>query len=115
MLGPVCLVLSLFSDRLSGSGRTGSAPPLHRLVPWLILGFLALAAIRSAGLYPAALLAPAADLATVLTIISMAGLGLGVDIRGVAKAGPRVTSTVTLSLLLLGAVALLLIRVLGLE
>ncbi len=115
MLGPVCLVLSLFGDRLSGSGRTGSAPPLHRLVPWFILGFLALAAIRSAGLYPPALLAPAADLATVLTIISMAALGLGVDIRVVAKAGPRVTSTVTLSLLLLGAVALLLIRLLGLE
>jgi uncharacterized integral membrane protein (TIGR00698 family) len=121
-LGPVCLVLSLLSGKLQdGPGtanrpaRKGSTPPLHRLVPWFILGFLALATLRSADLFPDRLLAPSADLATMLTIISMAALGLGVDVRVVAKAGPRVTGVVTLSLVLLGLIALLLIRMLGLH
>lgn len=117
-LGPVCLILSFLCGKLEdapGTARKGATPSLHRLVPWFILGFLALATLRSAGLFPEPLLAPSADLATVLTIVSMAALGLGVDVRVVAKAGPRVTGVVTLSLLLLGVVALLLIRVLGLS
>jgi hypothetical protein len=44
----------------------------------------------------------------------MAALALGGGLRGVAKAGLRVTAVVTLSLLALGAVALALLRVLGL-
>ena len=48
-----------------------------------------------------------------LTIMSMAALGLGVDARLVLKAGGRVTSVVVLSLLVLGAISLVLIRWLG--
>jgi uncharacterized integral membrane protein (TIGR00698 family) len=106
MLGPGVLALSL-------AGRSGARPPLHRLVPWFILGFLGLAALRSAGLLPTAALPPVAEVATLLTILSMAALGLGVDIRVVAKAGPRVTTAVTASLLLLGGIAFGLIRLLG--
>jgi uncharacterized integral membrane protein (TIGR00698 family) len=106
MLGPVVLALSL-------AGRSGARPPLHRLVPWFILGFLGLAALRSAGLLPTAALPPVAEVATLLTILSMAALGLGVDIRVVAKAGPRVTTAVTASLLLQGGIAFGLIRLLG--
>jgi uncharacterized membrane protein YadS len=43
----------------------------------------------------------------------MAALGLGVDIRTVARAGRRVAAAVTLSLLALGAVGLGMIRLLG--
>ncbi len=46
--------------------------------------------------------------------VSMAALGLGVDVRSVAKAGARVTLAVIASLLALGAVSLGLIHVLGL-
>jgi uncharacterized membrane protein YadS len=49
-----------------------------------------------------------------LTVISMAALGLGTDMRVVAKAGGRVTAAVTLSLAVLGALSLGLIRWLGL-
>jgi len=69
--------------------------------------------VRSLGLLPAALLPYLAWLTTMLTTISMAGLGLGVDVRVVAGAGARVTAAVTLSLLLLGAISLGLIRLLG--
>jgi len=124
-LGPVVLVLSLITSRLreeadelpphvtAGGRPLPGRPPLHRLVPWFILGFLALGALRSLGVLPHAALAPAADAAGWLTIVSMAALGLGVDVRTVATAGPRVTAAVTLSLLLLGGIGLALIWGLG--
>jgi uncharacterized integral membrane protein (TIGR00698 family) len=126
MLGPVCLVLSLITRRLRQA--PGEAPPhvtagerpaagrlaLHRLVPWFILGFLALVAARSVGAIPHAALAPMARIAGLLTVISMAALGLGTDLRVVARAGGRVTAAVTLSLLGLGLISLALIRVVGL-
>ena len=91
----------------------GSACRVNQLVPWFILGFLALAGLRSAGVLPTAALPVLGQVSTALTIVSMAALGLGVDVRTVAKAGPAVTATVTLSLLMLLAVSLGLIRLLG--
>ena len=110
MLGPVVLALSLAAPRLRGDGQAGRRPPLHRLVPWFIIGFLLLAAMRSLGIVPGAVLPPAALLANLLTVIAMAALGLGVDVRVVALAGARVTAAVTASLLLLLAISLMLIR-----
>ena len=125
MLGPVVLALSLGIGRLrTGTGVTVPPPKagerpasgrmgLQRLVPWFILAFLALAGLRSAGLVPEAALHPMAATANALTIVSMAALGLGVDVRSVAKAGPRVTLAVVASLAALTAVSLGLIRLLG--
>ncbi len=69
--------------------------------------------LRSAGWIPHAALAPANEAATLLTVVSMAALGLGVDIRTVAHAGGRVTAAVVLSLLVLGGISFALIRALG--
>jgi uncharacterized integral membrane protein (TIGR00698 family) len=125
MLGPVVLVLSLLTrpwrdepDEPLPHVTAGDRPargrlPLHRLVPWYIVGFLALIALRSADVIPHATLPPIAVATNLLTVISMAALGLGTDLRVVAQAGLRVTATVTLSLLVLGAISLGLIRVLG--
>lgn len=125
MLGPVILVLSLLLRRLreetggpvpqERAGHRPASRPLavHRLVPWFIVGFVVMAAFRSAGLIPAALLTPLASVANLLTIISMAALGLSVDLRSVAKAGLRVTATVVLSLLVLAAISLGLIHLLA--
>jgi uncharacterized integral membrane protein (TIGR00698 family) len=128
MLGPVVLGLSLLTRRLANkaaarvtsddrSAVLRSTPgklPLHKLVPWFIIGFLVLAGLRSAGLIPNALLAPASGLANLLTVISMAALGLGTDLRVVARAGGQATAAVTASLLVLGAISLGLIHLLGL-
>jgi uncharacterized integral membrane protein (TIGR00698 family) len=116
MLGPVVLSLSLAARRGGAAGRSKSArlPSATQLLPWFILGFLALVALRSAKLVPAALLAPLATASTWLTIVSMAALGLGVDLRAIAKAGPRVTAVVSLSLVVLGLVSWTLIHVLHL-
>ena len=123
MLGPVVLGLSLISRHLPPEPRPGanasetgitkrSGPALHELVPWFILGFLIVAAFRSFGLIPQALLVPLATTASLLTTVSMAALGLGVDIRVVASAGVRVTAAVTASLVILGLISLGLIRLL---
>ena len=113
MLGPVVLVLSLAGQRLFGSRGSAQRPPLHRLVPWFIIGFLLLATVRSSGVVPDSVLPPVALAANVLTVLAMAALGLGVDVRTVARAGARVTGTVTLSLLLLGVLGWLLIEAAG--
>jgi uncharacterized integral membrane protein (TIGR00698 family) len=109
MLGPVVLSLSLLLR------RSGSKPKFYELVPWFIIGFLTVLAIRSAGLIPVSLLPAIKSTAAWLTTISMAGLGLGVDIRVVARAGMQVTSAVTVSLLVLAAIAYGLIRLLGIS
>jgi len=118
MLGPVVLVLSLLETRLreepdeaepavtAGDRPAPGRTPIHHLVPWFIIGFLILATLRSSGLIPTIVLGPIAQAANLLTIISMAALGLGVDIRVVAQAGGRVTAAVTISILLLAAISL---------
>ncbi|MDB5736939.1 MAG: putative sulfate exporter family transporter [Sphingomonas bacterium] len=113
MLGPVVMTLSLIVGRQKG-GEARGAMPIGRMLPWFILGFLALAALRSIGVVPTVLVAPAGKIAGWLTIVSMAALGLGVDMRSVTAAGPRVMATVMLSLLLLGAIALIVLRIAGL-
>ena len=104
MLGPVVLGLSLFVARRHGR-QVGNAEAVSispfRLVPWFIIGFLLLAALRSAQLVPDAAIVPVTKITGFLTVISMAALGLGVDIRVLSTVGGRVTAAVTLSLLVL--------------
>lgn len=110
MLAPVVLVLALLARRLSPQLRTAVVPQLHRLVPWFIAPFLLLATLRTLNLIPAVLLHPVILVTRGFTTISMAALGLGVDVRVIAKTGLTVSVAVTLSLLLLGGITLMLIR-----
>jgi uncharacterized integral membrane protein (TIGR00698 family) len=109
-LGPVVTGLSLLQRRRAVAAHPGTA---GHLLPGFILAFLALAAARSLALLPDALIPLARGTGNFLTVVAMAGLGLGVDLRHVAAAGPRVTLAVTLSLLILGGIALLVLRLTG--
>ena len=105
MLGPVVLAVSLLTAEKAAGGR----PKLSQLVPWFIVGFLAVATLRATAILPPASIDPIKAAAALLTTVSMAGLGLGVDIRVVGRAGAAVTAAVTLSLLVLCAISLALI------
>lgn len=110
-LGPIVLGASL-AFRAPG-GDAAARLPLRKIVPWFIIGFLALAALRSVGLFPEPLVAPFAKLSGLLTVAAMAALGLGVDLHVLARVGARATAAVTLSLLALIALSLAAIRFAG--
>ena len=117
MLGPVVLGLSLLARDLRtdpARARVNRGPSnWHELVPWVSTGFLILLMVRSLGLIPPVALPPITHVAAILTTISMAALGLGVDVRVVAKSGVRVTASVTASLIVLGLISYALIRIAG--
>jgi uncharacterized membrane protein YadS len=117
MLGPVVLGLSLLARDLRADPRLDRAnrrrPNLRELVPWFITGFLMVLIVRSFGLVPQSILPTITHVAAILTTISMAALGLGVDVRVVAKSGVRVTLAVTASLIILGLISYGLIRLVG--
>ena len=82
-------------------------------MPWFISGFLLLLVVRSVGLIPPLFVPPITEIAATLTTLAMAALGLGVDVGVVARAGVRVTTAVTASLIVLGVISYGLIRVAG--
>lgn len=118
MLGPIVTGLSLLMARRRAAPVTANTDGRRRLptglVPTFILAFLALATVHSLGLLPDVVVRPAHVGSGLLTVLAMAGLGLGVDLRSVSAAGPRVVIVVTASLLLLGSTAYLLLRMTGL-
>jgi len=119
MLGPVVLGISLFARNLragaAGDRSGGRAPKLQELIPWFIIGFLVVLTTRSFGLIPGVLLPWLTHAAATLTTVAMAALGLGVDVRVVARAGARVTAAVTASLIVLGVMSYGLIRLAGIS
>ena len=115
MLGPVVLFFSVVSRRRARARGDAQRLAIGKLVPWFIVGFIVLAVLRSTGIIPVAVAAPVRELSRLLTIVAMAALGLGVDVRAVARAGSRVSLTVVMSLaamllMSIGMIALLGIR-----
>lgn len=108
MLGPIVTFFAVRERRASSSGLT-----LRTLVPWFVLGFIALAALRSSGAISDGAADAAKTAAGWLTIGAMAALGLMVDVRSVRAVGPRVVIAAALSLVVLVLLALGLIALLG--
>lgn len=111
-LGPIVTGLSLARRR-----RTTASPDRiggRHLLPGFILAFLGLATARSLSLLPEAAIPLARQVGGLFTVMAMAGLGLGVDLRHVAAAGPKTVLTVALSLLILGVLAIGTLRFAGL-
>ncbi|OCC22719.1 hypothetical protein MB02_14970 [Croceicoccus estronivorus] len=115
MLGPVVAGLSLFmARRTARTGPASKGGTLLNLLPPFILAFLGLAGLRSIGVLPHTVAISAHHASEILTVLAMAGLGLGVDLRDITAAGPRVVVAVAVSLLLLAVTALLMLKISGL-
>ncbi|AGF75361.1 YeiH family protein [Bartonella vinsonii] len=110
MLGPMICTLSIIYHR---SAQTRFR--LHTLIPWFIIGFIFMMLVRSSGLIPTTALNPIKTNAQLFTVISMAALGLGVDIRSLKKAGWRVILASICSILILAACSLIMIKLIDLN
>jgi uncharacterized integral membrane protein (TIGR00698 family) len=107
MLGPVVACIALSARGLRGGRSSYSGTNrFFETVPWFIIGFFLLAGLRSLALMPDAVVLPLQRAASILTIMSMAALGLGVDLRVIGTVGGKVTTAVTLSLLFILALSL---------
>ena len=116
MLGPLLVLLSVgksYGQEVDAISGRGARVNWTSVVPWFIIGFLLLSLARSTGMIPTSWLDPINSVSTSLTIVSMAALGLGVDVRTVARAGSRVIVTVTGSLVLIAAIAIGMIHAFG--
>jgi uncharacterized integral membrane protein (TIGR00698 family) len=108
LLGPMILVLRLFHG---GASAARAARPLAQrartVLPWFIVGFLLLAALRTAEVISPEAGGHAQTVSKTLFIIAMAGLGLGVDLRAVRAVGGAVAATVlaTMAFMLLVSIA----------
>ncbi|GIL38420.1 YeiH family protein [Roseiterribacter gracilis] len=110
MLGPVIIALSFIARRRAArDALQQTLPRISQVVPWFIVGFLALFVLRWIEVLPRPTAEALAELGTALTVLSMAALGLGVDARSVVQSGTRVSITVVLSLLMLGVSSLALV------
>ena len=118
MLGPVVLVCSLVMRRRK-RGVASTADDAHgqspAIVPWFVVGFVVLAALRSFGVVPDGVSSLAKTIASWLTIAAMAALGLSVDVRSVQRVGARVTLAVAGSLGALVVLAVAAIRLLSIR
>ncbi|HVT38347.1 MAG TPA: putative sulfate exporter family transporter, partial [Gemmatimonadaceae bacterium] len=120
MLGPVVVTLAYLRRRAHHRGIRAAhddnpsppLPPLGLLVPWFIVGFVALAAARATGMFGDGAVDALRNAAKVLTVLAMVALGLGVDARTLWRGGMAVTTAVTLSLAVLVAISIALIGLL---
>ncbi len=122
MLGPVVLgiagivagrkrrLLRRAPPQQEGQGAPRISTPITTLVPWFLVGFVGLASCRSSDVLPGVLIGPIASAAHLLTVVSMAGLGLTVDLRTLAQCGNRIALTVAGSLAGIFLISLMIVR-----
>lgn len=108
MLGPVIFTLALIGGRARETKL-----PIAQVVPWFIIGFIAMMAARSFGLIPDVIHGGMETTSSFLTILAMAGLGLSVDVRHVLHVGGRVIIAALLSLMFLCALSAGVLALLG--
>ena len=85
---------------LRGEGGISRLAAIRRAIPWFVLGFLGLAAVRTAGLIPPSLLSLMSAGASFGIVMVLASVGLNVDLRSIARIGYKALAVG----LLLGAV-----------
>lgn len=80
MIIPICMGLAAVSRSRAG---------ITRLVPWFLVGFVAMAALRTAEVLPSVTLAPLQHAAVVLITVALAAIGLSTDVAALRRAGTR--------------------------
>lgn len=107
MLGPLLFIVGL------ARGFGGRPLSLAHVLPWFILGFAIMAALRSADLLAPTALIHLTSTSGLLTTVAMAGLGLSVDVRSLRQAGGRVVMAALASLFALCGFSMAMITLVG--
>jgi uncharacterized integral membrane protein (TIGR00698 family) len=93
MIIPVSLGLAALTARRAAPATpaavTSPAPRVIRLVPWFLAGFVAVAAVNSAGLIPAAAHGPLQHGSVFLVAVALSAIGLSTDLAALRRAGAR--------------------------
>jgi uncharacterized membrane protein YadS len=92
MIIPICLGLAALTARKNGvaAGRSRLTPGrVVRLVPWFLIGFVAAAALNSAGLIPAGSHGPLEHASVFLVAVALSAIGLSTNVAALRKAGPK--------------------------
>jgi len=87
LLVPVAIIIGIFYRR-TAKGEEKKAFSLS-IIPWFILGFLAMSAINSLGIIPANVAQAFVNIAYILIAMAMAGLGLNVEIKTFKELGVK--------------------------
>jgi uncharacterized integral membrane protein (TIGR00698 family) len=66
-----------------------SAGRVIRLVPWFLIGFVAVAAVNSAGVIPAGAHAPLQHVSVFFVAVALSAIGLSTNVAELRKAGPK--------------------------
>jgi len=101
LLAPMVAVAGLHHRLRDDSG--GTMPPV---VPLFVLGFVAMAALRSTGVLPAGVLEAAALLQDILLGMALFGLGSAVRVRELLRTGTRALLAALAAWLLIAALGL---------
>ena len=91
MIVPVVLVLGALARRREGGAPrpTGRVRQVASLVPWFLVGFVAVVALNSAGALPAGAVHPLALVAQACIAVALAAIGLSTDVRALRAARLR--------------------------
>lgn len=87
LLVPVAIVIGIFYRRMDKSEEKKAFS--LSIIPWFILGFLAMSAINSLGIIPASVSQAFVNIAYILIAMAMAGLGLNVEIKTFKELGVK--------------------------
>jgi len=104
LLGPLAIAIKLIhSIATAKSSKNNSASigitqlksiSILTYMPWFVIGFVILSTLRSVNLISEGIGLEILEVAKYLFIVSMVGIGLGVNIRDVVKIGPKVAFTI---------------------
>lgn len=83
LMAPVMIILALRRGGRVDTARVTSA------VPWFVVAFLALVALRTFGVIPAPVGELANTAARAMVLVALAGVGLATDLRSLARIGVR--------------------------
>ena len=110
LLAPLALGIAAIEARRSG----GRVSLRHLPIPWFVVGFVAVGALRSLGVIPAAWVPTVETASRFLLVAAMAAVGLGVHVEAVRRLGGAPVLLAVLGWLFVVATATVSAGVLGL-